>query len=208
MEPGNQALSALPAPLVVTTSSWLIHAPGFLDAEAASAVYDTLLHELSWEQREIVLFGKRIPQPRLIAWAGHLGYRYSGQTLEAREPTPTLRTLTERVTQATGLRFNHVLVNRYRSETDSMGFHSDDEPELGPEPQLASLSLGATRRLLIRPKKKSTPVELSSLALDHGDLLVMGGAFQRELRHGVPRSKTPAGQRINLTFRRLLQAPG
>jgi alkylated DNA repair dioxygenase AlkB len=176
-------------------------------APEATAALEQLLAELAWEQREIVLFGRRILQPRLIAWAGQLGYRYSGQTLEPRAAPPSLARLVALVVDATQLQFNHVLVNRYRNESDSMGFHSDDEPELGPEPQLASLSLGAARRLALAPKRKSTRLPLRHVVLEHGDLLVMGGAFQHELRHGVPRSRVPMGERVSLTFRRLLRDP-
>ncbi len=97
----------------------------------ADAALTALRGELEWEQREIVLFGRRILQPRLIAWAGEVGYRYSGQTLEPRAFTPAARRLLERVRAEAGAPFNHVLVNRYRTGEDSMGLHADDEPELG-----------------------------------------------------------------------------
>lgn len=188
--------------------SWLTLEPGFVGAHESAALHAALVRELAWEAREITLFGKRIPQPRLIAWAGGVAYRYSGQTLPTRAPSPTLAELMQRVERVTSGGFNHVLVNRYRHARDSMGFHSDDEPELGENPLLASLSLGATRRFVIHPKKKSLGIASRTLELRDGDLLVMGGAFQHELRHGVPKEPGVAAERINLTFRRLLTSPG
>lgn len=193
--------------LALTPRSWLELKPGFVGAPESGALLSALVSELAWEAREIVLFGKRILQPRLIAWAGSVPYRYSGQTLPAREPSPTLAELMRRVERATGGNFNHVLVNRYRSGQDSMGFHSDDEPELGQDPLLASLSLGATRRFVIHAKRKSLGVVSRTLELRDGDLLVMGGAFQHELRHGVPKQPGVRAERVNLTFRRLLSVP-
>jgi len=161
---------------------------------------------MDWEQREIVLFGRRIIQQRLIAWAGDLPYRYSGQTLEARAFTPTLHALLARVRERSGVPFNHVLANRYRSGDDSMGLHADDEPELGRDPVVAIVSLGVTRRLVIRPRQKQRR-ERHDQNLGHGALLIMGGACQRYYVHGIPRQPNAEGERISLTFRRLLRAP-
>src|SRR4249920_3422250 len=120
--------------ILLSHGAWLEHDPEWLSPEEAGLAVAALRDELAWEQREIVLFGRRVLQPRLIAWAGDLGYRYSGQTLEPRDFTPTARRLLERVCAETGESFNHVLVNRYRSGDDSMGLHADDEPELGRDP--------------------------------------------------------------------------
>ena len=162
--------------------------------------------ELVWEQREIVLFGRRVLQPRLIAWTGTLGYRYSGQTLEPREATPATAAILARVSAHTGEAFNHILLNRYRDGTDSMGMHADDEPELGRDPMVATLSLGATRRFVVKPRRATLGAP-QALELGHGSLLVMGGTCQRHYVHGVPRQANAAGERISLTFRRLLRAP-
>src|SRR5262245_58082891 len=105
--------------------AWIEHEPGWIGPEEADALMAALLAELAWEQREIVLFGKSILQPRLIAWAGEIGYRYSGQTLEPRRVTPTVDALRARVGERAGVAFNHVLVNRYRTGEDSMGLHAD-----------------------------------------------------------------------------------
>ena len=153
-----------------------------------------------------MLFGRPILQPRLIAWAGDLGYRYSGQTLEPRPFTPAAARLLARVRGHAGVAFNHVLVNRYRTGQDSMGLHADDEPELGPDPPVAIVSLGAVRRLLVRSRRKGD-VRRHDLELGHGALLLMGGTLQRHYVHGVPRQPGAEGERISLTFRKLLRAP-
>jgi alkylated DNA repair dioxygenase AlkB len=190
----------------LASGAWLDHDAGWLPRDEADLALVALRAELAWEQREIVLFGRRILQPRLIAWAGDLGYRYSGQTLEPRAFTPAARRLLGRVCRETGVPFNHVLVNRYRSGDDSMGLHADDEPELGPDPVVAIVSLGASRRLAVKPRRKQDPAR-HDLLLGHGALLVMGGTCQRHYLHGLPRQAGLRGERISLTFRRLLRAP-
>ena len=156
--------------------------------------------EVTWAEREIVLYGKRIMQPRLVGWAGEVAYRYSGQTLEPRPFTDTVRALTERVNAFAGARFNHVLLNRYRDGRDNMGMHADDEPELGPDPVVATLSLGATRRLTLVPRRPRDG-ERRALELPSGSLLVMRGACQRRFRHGIPREPRVTEERVSLTFR-------
>jgi len=192
--------------IVLARGAWLDHEPAWLSREEADRALSALRDELAWEQREIVLFGRRVLQPRLIAWAGELGYRYSGQTLEPREFTPTVRRLLDRVRADAGAPFNHVLVNRYRDQDDSMGLHADDEPELGRDPRVATVSLGADRRFVVRPRRKGDPLR-QDLTMSHGALLVMGGTCQRHYVHGVPRAARAAGERISLTFRRLHRAP-
>ena len=178
----------------------------FWAADEASRLERALYAELDFEARAIELFGRRVLQPRLIAWAGELAYRYSGQTLETKPFTPALEELRARIALRTGVRFNHALVNCYRDGRDSMGFHSDAEPELGRDPMVASASFGATRRFLLRPKRKSQR-ESIEYRLGHGSLLVMGGSLQHHFRHGVPRESRPVGARLNVTFRLLLSPP-
>jgi alkylated DNA repair dioxygenase AlkB len=190
----------------LASGAWLDHDATWLSPGEADEALAALRDELTWEQREIVLFGRPILQPRLIAWAGDLGYRYSGQTLEPRPFTATAARLLARVRAHAGVPFNHVLLNRYRSGHDSMGLHADDEPELGPDPPVAIVSLGAVRRLVVRPRRKGD-VSHRDLELGHGALLLMGGTFQRHYVHGVPRRPGVEGERISLTFRRLLRAP-
>lgn len=183
--------------------AWLDYLPAWIHAPDADRLLAALRDELAWEHREIVMFGRRVLQPRLIAWAGSLGYRYSGQTLEPRAPTPTTAALVTRVVEHTRVRFNHVLINRYRDGADSIGLHADDEPELGRDPIVATLSLGATRRFVLKPRRARLGPS-RSLDVDHGSLLVMGGTCQRHYVHGVPRQSGAVGERISLTFRRLV----
>lgn len=190
----------------LTVGAWLQYVPAWMAASEADRLLATLRNELAWEHREIMLRGRRVFQPRLIAWAGSLGYRYSGQTLEPRKPTPTTAAVIARVSEHTRVPFNHVLLNRYRDGSDSIGLHADDEPELDLDPTVATLSLGATRRFVLKPRRPRLGPS-RSLELHHGDLLVMGGTCQRHYVHGVPRQAEGAGERISLTFRRLLRAP-
>src|SRR5439155_771674 len=138
--------SSVTARVDLSDGAWIEYLPRLIDATDADRLLTALRAELAWEHREIVLFGRRVLQPRLIAWAGSLGYRYSGQTLEPRAPTPTTAALMARVVEHTQVPFNHVLINRYRDGSDSIGLHADDEPELGLDPIVVTLSLGGTRQ--------------------------------------------------------------
>ena len=175
---------------------------GFLsDADAHLA---GLLGETPWVQGEIVVAGQRHPIPRLEAWYGDPGrtYTYSGRRLDPLPWTPRLAGLRDRCAEAAGDPFDSVLVNRYRDGRDAVGWHADDEPELGPEPVIASLSLGATRRFRLRRKDgRHDPVTAD---LEHGDLLVMRGATQVLWEHCLARTARPVGERVNLTFRRIV----
>lgn len=198
--------------------AWVVLDTEFVPANEARLLREELATRLDWKQRHIVLFGRRVLQPRLIAWMGALPYRYSGQTLEPRPwPEATARLLeplTRAVCAASSGRFNHVLVNRYRDGRDSMGYHADDEPELGPDPVIACVSLGRTRRFALRDRaRRGREGRALELALGNGSLIVMGGSCQRHYRHAILRehdgaSKTTERERISLTFRRLLRSPG
>jgi alkylated DNA repair dioxygenase AlkB len=193
--------------IALAREAWLDHEPAWLPREEADSLLASLRNELGWEQRAIVLFGRSVLQPRLIAWAGEIGYRYSGQTLEPRPFTPALAGLLERVRERTGVPFNHVLGNRYRDGRDAIGFHADDEAELGDDPLVATVSLGAVRRFVLKPRRKADGSGCA-LAFPHGSLVVMGGPCQRHYVHGVPRQATVRDERISLTFRRILAGPG
>ena len=177
----------------------LLYWPAWLDRDAADRAFETLRDEIAWERRSIRLMGKEILQPRLVAWHGDAAYTYSGLTLEPHPWTPLLATLRDRAAADAGALFNTVLLNMYRDGLDSMGMHQDDEEELGTDPIIGSVSLGATRRFVLRhAKKKRIGIDL---ALPHGSLLVMAGRTQHVYRHGLPKTTSPVGQRINLTFR-------
>jgi alkylated DNA repair dioxygenase AlkB len=157
-----------------------------------------LVAETHWRADTVVVYGKRYLQPRLTAWHGDAAYTYSGLTLEPLPFTALLQTIREAVEAATGRRFNSVLLNYYRDERDSMGMHSDDEPELGPEPAIASVSFGGTRSFILKHKRSKRTLKLD---LTDGSLLLMAGSFQRNWLHGINKQARPAKPRVNLTFR-------
>ncbi len=166
----------------------------------ADRLFATLREELPWTQEVLLIFGRERRVPRLVSWHGDPGarYRYSGVLHEPAPWTAALRAVRNSVEALTGCRFNSVLANLYRDGRDGMGWHADDEPELGPEPVIASVSLGATRRFRLRHR---TSGEARTLELPHGSLLVMSGPLQRHWVHCVPKTALPVGPRINLTFR-------
>ena len=193
------ALTLLPLP---DAEVW--YDPHFLPPTVAAAQLQALTQTLAWRQDAIRLFGRTVPQPRLTAWHGDPAahYRYSGLTLTPQPWTPPLLALRQQVEAATGARFNSVLLNLYRSGQDSMGWHADDEPELGAAPVIASLSLGATRRFRLRPRDPArTPHAPVSLDLPAGSLLVMRGPTQRHWLHALPKTARSLAPRLNLTFR-------
>ncbi len=177
--------------------------PGWLAPGQADALFDTLLHEVPWSVHRIRMFGREIDSPRLSCWIGDAGasYRYSGTRFAPHPWPPALETLRQRLVGELGAGFDSVLANRYRDGRDAMGWHSDDEPELGPTPLIASVSLGAPRRFLLRQRREHA-VKLA-LDLPHGSLLLMAGSTQRCWQHALPKTARPCGERINLTFRRV-----
>jgi alkylated DNA repair dioxygenase AlkB len=178
-----------------------------LGAPTAEVLHD-LIERTPWRADSVVVWGKSYPQPRLTAWYGDedARYEYSGLELDPAPWTPRLLAIKTSVEQAAGSRFNSVLLNYYRDGRDSMGMHSDDEPELGAEPVIASLSLGETRTLQFKHRyersRKSIRIELCD-----GSLLIMRGATQRNWKHGIAKERRACGARVNLTFRRIIQRP-
>jgi alkylated DNA repair dioxygenase AlkB len=182
--------------------------PQAIAAREALELFAELRAGIDWQSEEIVIFGAPRRVPRLVAWHGDpcASYLYSGVRHEPRPWTAAL----QRIRHCIGARlagsgsplvaaFNSVLLNLYRDGRDGMGWHADDEPELGPEPVIASVSLGATRRFVLRHRRRRE--QKIDLALPAGSLLVMHGATQRCWLHAVPKTARPVGERINLTFR-------
>lgn len=168
-------------------------------------VLNTLIAETPWRSETITLWGKTVLQPRLIAWYGEpdLNYSYSGIQLKPEKWTDILLELRECAQEASGALFNSVLLNYYRDNQDSMGSHSDDEPELGTHSVIASLSLGEERVLVFKHKHRSD-IRRIRLPLPDASLLVMKGATQKNWKHGILKETTPCGPRVNLTFRRIV----
>lgn len=170
-------------------------------------IFDRLLTETKWQQREMNMYGKKVLQPRLTAWYGDPDrtYMYSGIRNKPLPWTDVLRELKRRIEDCTDSRFNSVLLNYYRDNSDSMGFHSDDEKELGKDPTIASLSFGDTRRFIFKHKtRKELPTV--AVALTDGSVMLMKGSTQRHWKHAINRESRPCGPRINLTFRRVYNA--
>ena len=160
-----------------------------------------LIAETAWRSEQIVLWGKRIDQPRLTAWHGEKRYTYSGLTLDPLPFTDLQLHIKQAVELACGCCFNSVLLNYYRNERDSMGMHSDDEAELGAEPAIASVSFGATRTFILKHKRTRQTVKVD---LPSGSVLLMAGPTQHHWLHGINKSSRTIGARVNLTFRNIL----
>ena len=175
-------------------------------AARADAILAALLDEVPWESQHLTLFGREVAAPRLSCWIGDADaiYTYSRTRFVPKPWTTTTAALRDELEARLGLRFNSVLANLYRNGRDAMGWHSDDEPELGPEPVIASLSFGAER--MFRLRSRATRAPAISIELAHGSLLVMSGATQRLYQHALPRRTRVTEPRINLTFRRVQTA--
>lgn len=183
----------------------VVYYPRFFSQSIADTYFDKLQSELPWRQDSLRMFGKSIPIPRLQSWHGdpQCTYTYSGLTMVPNPWTSTLADIRDCCSAACGSRFNSVLANWYRHGQDSMSLHADDEPELGPNPVIGSVTLGEARPFVF--KHKETKARYTHL-LEHGSLLVMAGATQSHYLHGISKTVKPIGGRINLTFRRLTVA--
>lgn len=179
----------------------------WLAPDQALSTMQLLLAELAFTQHPVRMFGRELPAPRLSAWVGDPGatYTYSRVRHEPLPWTPTLSRLRAQLLAELGVDFNSVLVNRYRDGRDSMGWHSDDERELGPEPLIASVSLGAAR--VLRFRGRAGDRRRSALELTSGSLLLMAGRTQQLYQHAIDKTREIVGERINLTFRVIAAAP-
>ena len=179
---------------------------GWLAPEDAARLFRELRAGAAWRQDAIRLFGRERPIPRLQAWYGDPGaaYTYSGLALEPLPWIAPLLELREHLARTLpAARFDSALLSLYRDGRDSIGAHADDEPELGPAPVIASLSLGATRRFVLEHRQDARLAPLA-LDLEAGTLLVMAGATQRHWKHALPKTARPVTERINASFRRII----
>jgi len=176
--------------------------PGFLDADEADSIFHDLLVTTPWERPQLAMFGNIVSEPRESAWhSDDTTYAYSGVERRAHALSPVLRELAARCAATTGTPFNGVLVNLYRDGNDHLGWHADNEMVNGPEPTIASISLGAERRFDFRHNDTG---EMVKVLLPHGSLLVMSGLSQSCWQHRIPKETHLTLPRINLTFRRVL----
>jgi alkylated DNA repair dioxygenase AlkB len=165
----------------------------------ADAVFDRLMKDIDWQAETIKMFGKPVTVPRLVAWHGDASYTYSGVRHEPADWTQDLLNLKAIAERLAGTPFNSVLLNLYRDGSDGMGWHADDEPELGPDPVIASISLGVPRLFHVKHRRK--PDVKHSILLPGGSCLVMAGGMQSHWLHRLAKTARPVGARINLTFR-------
>lgn len=182
----------------------LLFYPNWLGIKLADSVMKAVRENIAWECHRIKIFGREVDSPRLSCWMGDAGasYVYSQTQFEPQPWLPELQGLRVRLQNELECRFNSVLANRYRHGQDSMGWHSDDERELGRQPVIASISLGATRRFSF--KAKMAGAKAVHLELPHGSLLLMRGDTQKNYKHALAKTAKPVGERINLTYRNIV----
>ena len=180
--------------------------PGFLAKDVADAYFSELLDTIPWQNDPITIFGKTYPQPRMTSLHGHTTdpYGYSGIVMQPNPMTKSLKEIETKIQTLCEERFTTVLLNLYRDGKDSNGWHADDERELGINPVIASVSLGAERYFHLKHKNDKT--QRLKFALAHGSLLLMEGSTQHHWKHQVAKTAREVGPRINLTFRKVIKA--
>ena len=176
--------------------------PQFLNLQRSEQYFQQLKSELNWQQEHITLFGKPVLQPRLQTWLGDAVYTYSGLTMHPQPWTSTILDLKTQCERQAQTRFNSVLGNLYRDGEDYMGWHQDNERELGHQPVIASLNFGATRQFVFKHKITKEKI---AFQLTPGSLLIMAGETQQYWQHALPKTKRVNEPRINLTFRYINQ---
>lgn len=181
-------------------NGWICYYPKFISQESTTFLFKSLLKECDFKSHNIKLFGKDILIPREESFHSidTKSYGYSGYTMETQEYTESIAFIQNMIENKTRLSFNSVLVNLYRNEKDSNGWHADNEGELGLNPIIASVSLGETRRFQLKHKTTNEKIHMN---LEDGDLLIMGGELQHFWKHQIPKEKFHCKPRINLTFR-------
>lgn len=174
----------------------------FYDAAESGLIYRRLLQEQDWPDNRYSVAGRQFTLPRLQTWHADPGisYSYSNNLLQTRPWTPLLSKIRSKIETALNYSFNSVLVNCYRDGSDYVGWHADNEPELGAHPFIASLTLGASRLFAYRHKKS---LEQGQITLNSGTLLIMQPDFQHHWLHSVPHDRNLTEGRINLTFRKV-----
>ena len=174
--------------------------PQFLDIQKSNTYFTSLLNDIVWEQEEMNMYGRVVKFPRLTAWYGDNDkpYTFSGITLKPKGWTAELTLIRKLVEEKSNTQFNSVLLNLYRDGNDSISWHTDAEKELGENPIIASVSLGATRKFQLRHKETKERIDIE---LENGSLLIMKGALQHYWQHQIPKTKKKIEPRINLTFR-------
>lgn len=190
-----------PNPVIKLKDAELLYHPSFFNKKESDRIFKTLLETIEWRQDKIMMYGKELPLPRLSAWYGDRNkpYTYSGITLNPLPWTDELLQIKDKIEEAVEVKFSSVLLNRYRDGQDYIGWHSDDEPELGKNPVIGSVNFGAPRKFQLR--RMDNRKEKFEIELKHGSFLVMRGSTQHFWQHQVPKTSLKIGERLNLTFR-------
>jgi len=173
----------------------------FFNLEESETFLNKLYKETDWKEEEIKMFGNKVKIPRLTAWYGdpNSNYAYSGIKMNPNPWTDTLKEIKKRIEDKSKISFNSVLLNLYRDGNDSISWHSDNEPELGKEPIVGSVSFGEVRKFHLKHKTKN--IETIRIDLDNGSFLLMKGKTQQYWKHQIPKTTKKLNHRINLTFR-------
>jgi alkylated DNA repair dioxygenase AlkB len=186
-------------PIKIDNGEYL-YIPNFYDKNKADRYLKTFIENIKWKQESMNMYGKQILFPRLTSWYGDINnpYSFSGITLQPHPWNKELLEIKENIEPKSGVKFNSVLLNRYRNGNDSISWHTDAEKELGKNPIIASVNFGAERKFQLKHMKTNEKIEI---VLKHGSLLVMMGELQHYWKHQVPKTKTVNNERVNLTFR-------
>ncbi|AFL84664.1 alkylated DNA repair protein [Belliella baltica DSM 15883] len=189
---------------IIQSNGDVIYYPSIFSEEESNELMLSLIHNIEWKQEPIWLFGKKIMQPRLTALYGDqdVNYGYSGITMRPNPWNETLIFIKSKIENLLKSEFTHVLMNFYRDGQDSMGWHRDNEKNLGLNPIIASVSFGTSREFQLR--RYESKLEKKSVMLNHGSLLLMQGETQHYWEHQIPKRKKVNDPRINLTFRKIL----
>ena len=176
----------------------------YFNNKESDALFDSLKKNIEWKKDFIKMFGKSHPIPRLSAWYGDekKTYTYSGITMTPLPWTKEIIAVKSKIEIYSKIKFNSVLLNFYRSGSDSVSWHSDDEKELGEEPIIGSVSFGGIRKFRLRNKEDKKLIH--SYELENGSLLFMKGKTQKYWEHEIPKTNKKVSGRINLTFRSII----
>ena len=175
---------------------------GYFSKQECEYLFHQLVTTINWKQDHIKLFGKSVLQPRLTAFYGDVNksYAYSGISMKPNNWNEALLIIKSQIEEIIGEEFTSVLLNYYRTERDSMGWHSDDEKQLGNNPIIASVSFGETRTFQLRPINRKD-LKKVDIKLTTGSILLMKGTTQHFWQHQIPKTTRILKPRINLTFR-------
>jgi alkylated DNA repair dioxygenase AlkB len=197
---GNESSQKKEIGLVEIQNGEYQYYPKFFNTNESKIYFDDMINNILWKQESMIMYGKKIPFPRLTSWYGddEKPYSFSGIKLNPNKWTKTLLEIKDKITIHTDAKFNSVLLNRYRNGNDSISWHTDAEKELGNNPIIASVNFGATRKFQLRHINTGEKVEIE---LQNGSLLIMQGSLQHYWQHQVPKTSRNISERINLTFR-------